>query len=516
MSGDDKPLSGPDLEQGVPWESLVEGRPLLGHAHGAAVVLVRRGEQAFAVGATCTHYGGPLAEGLVAGETIRCPWHHACFSLRTGEAVAAPALNPVAAYEVERVGARVVVRGARPPVDRSGPPQLAPESVVIVGAGPAGAACAETLRRRGYEGPVTLVGAEAPGPVDRPNLSKDYLAGGAPEEWIPLRGPEFYADERIDFAPEDPAVRIDRAGRTVTLGSGRLLSYGVLVLATGAEPRRLAIPGADRPNVRTLRTLADSRGIIELASRARRAVVIGASFIGLEVAASLRQRGLEVDVVGPEAVPLARVLGDALGAFVKQKHEDHGVRFRLGGKPKAIGDDGVELESGERLAADLVVAGIGVVPRVALAESAGLKVDNGIVVDGRLRTSDERIYAAGDVARHPDPWTGESARIEHFVVAERQGQAAARAILGGDRYRDVPFFWSQHYDVTIASVGYAAGWDRIESRGDLAAGDYAAFYLKAGRVRAVVTVGRDSLSLRAEAAMQAGDEKALSELLAEG
>jgi NADPH-dependent 2,4-dienoyl-CoA reductase/sulfur reductase-like enzyme/nitrite reductase/ring-hydroxylating ferredoxin subunit len=515
MSGDEKPLSGPDLEQGVEWASLVEGRPLLGHAHGAAVVLVRRGEQAFAVGAACTHYGGPLAEGLVVGDTIRCPWHHACFSLRTGEAIAAPALNPVAAFDVERQGTRVVVRGERPAAGKAGPPQVTPESVVIIGAGPAGAACAEALRRHGYEGPVSLVGAEAPGPVDRPNLSKDYLAGSAPEDWIPLRGPDFYKELRIDFAPEDPAVRIDRAGRSVALGSGRLLSYGVLVLATGAEPRLLAIPGADRPSVRTLRTLADSRAIIDLASRSRRAVVIGASFIGLEVAASLRQRGLEVDVVGPETVPLARVLGDALGAFVKRKHEEHGVRFYLGRKPKAIGDDGVELETGERLAADLVVAGIGVVPRTALVESAGLEVDNGIVVDGRLRTSDERIYAAGDVARHLDPWTGERARIEHFVVAERQGQAAARAILGGDRYRDVPFFWSQHYDVTLASVGYAAGWDHIEARGALEAGDYAAFYLKAGRVRAVVTVGRDSLSLRAEAAMQAGDEAAVAALLAE-
>jgi NADPH-dependent 2,4-dienoyl-CoA reductase/sulfur reductase-like enzyme len=267
--------------------------------------------------------------------------------------------------------------------------------------------------------------------------------------------------------------------------------------------------------VRTLRTLADSRAIVELASRSRRAAVIGSSFIGLEVAASLRQRGLEVSVVGPDRVPLARVLGDALGAFVKQKHEEHGVHFRLGQRPKAIVDDGVELENGERLAADLVVAGIGVVPRVALAESAGLEVSNGIVVDGRLRTSDERIYAAGDVARYPDAWSGENARIEHFVVAERQGQAAARAILGGDGYRDVPFFWSQHYDVTIASVGYAAGWDRIEARGSLADGSYAGFYLKAGRVRAVVTVGRDTLSLRVEAAMQAGDEAALAGLLAE-
>lgn len=513
MSGELKPLSGPDLEQGVEWKELVDGQPLVGHARGEAIVLVRRGELAFAVGASCTHYGGPLAEGLVVGETIRCPWHHACFSLRTGSAVAAPALSPVAAFAVERRGSKVVVRGARPAAPKPAAPRSAPASVVIVGAGPAGAACAESLRHLGYDGPVTLVGAEAPGPVDRPNLSKDYLAGNAPEEWIPLRGADFYAGERIELVLEDEAVSLDRATRRLTLASGRTLAYDALVLATGAEPRRLTVPGADRPHVHTLRTLADARAIIAGAARSRRAVVIGASFIGLEAAASLRHRGLEVDVVGPEAVPLARILGDAIGAFVKAKHEEHGVRFHLGRSAKAIGDGGVELDDGRVLPADLVVVGIGVTPRTALAERAALEVDRGIVVDERLRSSDERIYAAGDVARHKDAWSGESARIEHFVVAERQGQAAARAMLGGGGYRDVPFFWSQHYDVTIASVGHAAGWDRVETRGSLEAADFAAFYLKGATVRAVVTVGRDLLSLRAEAAMEAGDGAALAALL---
>jgi NADPH-dependent 2,4-dienoyl-CoA reductase/sulfur reductase-like enzyme/nitrite reductase/ring-hydroxylating ferredoxin subunit len=515
MSGEEKPLSGPDLEKGVAWDTLVEGRPLLGHARGEGVVLVRQGNEALAIGATCSHYGGPLADGLVVGETIRCPWHHACFSLRTGEAIAAPALNPVAAFEVERKGPQVIVRGPRPRRDKAAPPRQAPDSVVIVGAGPAGAACAETLRRLGYEGPVTLVGAEPPGPVDRPNLSKDYLAGNAPEEWIPLRTPPFYARQRIEFIPEDPASRLDLGARRVTLASGRALSYGVLVLATGAEARRLTIPGADRPHVLVLRTLADSRAIIARAVDARRAVVIGASFIGLEAAASLRHRGLEVDVVAPEAIPLARVMGDEIGAFVRRKHEEHGVRFHLQTTPKAIDDRSVTLDDGTRLPADLVVVGVGVVPRTELAEAAGLRVGNGIIVDSHLRTSDEHVYAAGDVARYLDPRAGDGVRIEHFVVAERQGQAVARAILGGDAYRDVPFFWSQHYDLTLASVGHALTWDRLETRGSLEAGDFAAYCLKGGQVRAVVTVGRDALSLRAEAAMEAGDETALAALLAE-
>ena len=514
MSGEDKPLSGPDLEQGVDWDTLAEGRPLLGHARGEAVVLVRRGDQAFAIGATCTHYSGPLADGLVVGDTIRCPWHHACFSLRTGHAVAAPALNPVTAFAVERKGPRVYVRGPRETPEKPAPPRQGPDSVVIVGAGPAGAACAETLRREGYEAPVFLVGAEPPGPVDRPNLSKDYLSGNAPEEWIPLRGPEFYAEHRIELVPDDAALRVDLGARRVTLTSGRALTYGALVLATGAEPRRLAIPGSDRPHVRVLRTLADSRELVARAAAASRVVVVGASFIGLEAAASLRQRGLEVDVVGPEAVPLARILGDEIGAFVRKRHEAHGVRFHLGKKPKAIDEQGVELDDGTRLAADLVVVGIGVVPRTGLAEAAGLKVGNGILVDARLRTSDAHVHAAGDVACYPDPRSGE-VRIEHFVVAERQGQAVARALLGGAGYRDVPFFWSQHYDLTLASVGHAAAWDRLETRGSLESADFAAWYSKGGQVRALVTVGRDLLSLRAEAAMEANDEAALAALLSE-
>jgi len=512
MASESKPLTGPDLEQGVAWEELADGEPLLGHAGGNPVLLVRRGEEVFATGAKCTHYGGPLAEGLVVGGTVRCPWHHACFDLRTGEAVGAPALNPIPCYEVERRDGRVTVGGKRGAPPRRVPAR-SPGAVVIVGAGPAGAACAEALRREGYEGPVTLVGDEPPGPVDRPNLSKDYLAGEAKEEWIPLRSEKFYAGQEIEFLLGDPAAALDPAAHAVTLESGRRLDYGALVLATGAEPRRLPVPGADRPHVHLLRTTADSRAIIEAAEGAGRAVVIGASFIGLEVAASLRHRGLEVDVAAPEEVPLGRVFGDEIGAAVRRLHEEHGVRFHLGRSARAITGSAVELDDGTSLEAPLVVVGVGVTPRVALAEAAGLRVDGGIVVDDHLRASAPDVYAAGDVARYPDPRTGDLVRIEHFVVAERQGQAAARAMLGGGPYRDVPFFWSRHYGVTYRYVGHAAGWDRIEARGSLDDRDFAAFYLKGGKVLAVVTVGRALVSLRAEAAMEAGDDRGLEALL---
>jgi NADPH-dependent 2,4-dienoyl-CoA reductase/sulfur reductase-like enzyme/nitrite reductase/ring-hydroxylating ferredoxin subunit len=506
-------LNGPDLKSGVAIESLAEDCPLLGHVDGEAVMLVRQGENIFATGATCTHYGGPLAEGLVVGETIRCPWHHARFSLRTGEAEGAPALNPIACFRVQRDGKSVRVE-RKHDVDFKMSCPRNPESVVIIGGGAAGAACADMLRNKGYSGPVTLVGDEDPGPVDRPNLSKDFLAGTAPEDWIPLRSREYYQSIHVEMITGDPASRIDPDAHEATLGSGRVLRYGALLLATGAEPRSLSIEGAGLPHVRRLRTLADSKGIIAQAQQAKRCVVIGSSFIGLEVAASLRHRGLEVTVVGQDSVPLAKVLGAELGRWIQDLHEQNGVRFVLGAKPRRILKDRVELSDGQSIEAELVVLGVGVTPRTNLAEDCGLTVDNGVVVDETLRTSALDIYAAGDIARYPDPVSGERVRIEHWVLAERQGQAVARAMLGiGPSFRDVPFFWSQHYDVAISYVGHASSWDALEIRGDLAARNACVIYRKNGRPIAVATIGRDRMSLAVEAAFERGDTAALESAL---
>jgi NADPH-dependent 2,4-dienoyl-CoA reductase/sulfur reductase-like enzyme/nitrite reductase/ring-hydroxylating ferredoxin subunit len=505
-------LSGPDFAVGVALSDLAENKPLLGHVQDKAVVLIRQGAEVRALGATCTHYGGPLAEGLVVGETLRCPWHHARFDLRTGVALRAPALNPIACYEVQRRGDRVTV-GARKSLPETGPPPKSPSSIVIVGAGAAGAAATERLRHLGYRGPITLIGDEAPGPVDRPNLSKDYLAGTAPEEWVPLRTPEFYGELNVELRIGDPVVGLDVAGKTLALKSGGPLPYDALLLATGAEPVRLPIDGGSQPHVFTLRTLADARSIIAAATTARRAVVIGSSFIGLETAASLRARGLEVDVVSRDAVPLERVLGRQLGQFVQKIHEDHGVRFHLSATPRAIHPSAVELEDGRMLAADLVVLGVGVRPRVSLAEKAGLAVADGILVDAHLRTSVPGIWAAGDVARYPEPRLRTTVRIEHWVLAERHGQAAARDMLGlGTPFRDVPFFWSQHYDVTLSYVGHASGENFTEVSGDLAARDAIAVYRQAERVAAVVTIGRDRQSLAIEAALEDEDSALVEKL----
>ncbi|HEX8698248.1 MAG TPA: FAD-dependent oxidoreductase [Myxococcaceae bacterium] len=511
MGGSSGPLTGPDFAHGIALSELKEGTPLLGQAEGEAVVLVRSGEEVFAVGASCTHYGAPLAEGIVVDGTLRCPWHGARFDLKTGSAVGPPALSPVACFQVEREGPTVRVRGKREAA-RPAKPAVAPSSVVVVGAGAAGAACAELLRREGYEGPITLVGAEEPGPVDRPNLSKDYLAGTAQEEWIPLRTADFYRELNIELVVNDPVATLDTAAGTVRLTSGRTLAYGALLLATGSEPVKLSIEGAGLKHVHTLRTLADSRAIIAQAGTAKRAVVIGSNFIGLEAAASLRQRGLEVTVVGRDTAPLARVLGDELGRFLRQVHESKGVTFRLGVTPTRIDERQVTLSDGSTLPAELVVVGVGVKPRTALAEAAGLRVDNGILVDEHLRTSAPRVWAAGDVVRYP--FNGRQVRIEHWVVAQNQGQAAARAMLGQDKtFRSVPFFWSNHYDVPLGYIGHVERWDRMVVYGSLEARDACVAYWEGGRIRAVATLGRDRTRLLAEAAMERGDDRALEQIV---
>lgn len=508
MANDQAMVTGPDLAGGVAAEELSDGGKLVGHVGDDPVLLVRRGADVFAVGAVCTHYNGPLGDGLVVGDTIRCPWHHACFDLRTGEAVAAPALSPIACWSVEQKDGKIFVRDKRAqthPALRSVPKGGAPEKIVIVGGGAAGFAAAEMLRRVGYQGSIVMLSADDAPPVDRPNLSKDYLAGTAQEDWVPLRSDRFYSKNRIELRLGANVTGIDVGTHALSLADGSKVSYDRLLLATGAEPRRLTIPGADAPHVYTLRSFRDARSIIEQANTARTAVVLGASFIGLEVAASLRARDIEVHVVAPDKRPMERVLGPEMGDFVRALHEKHGVVFHLGEMAEAIDGKDVVLQSGTRLKADLVVAGIGVRPRTELAEQIGLAVDRGVVVDAFLETSEPGVYAAGDIARWPDPYSGRTIRVEHWVVAERQGQTAALNMLGGrERFSAVPFFWSQHYDIPINYVGHAETWDEIEIEGDIAGKDCLLRYKSKGRVLAVASIFRDIESLKAEVAMEQG------------
>jgi NADPH-dependent 2,4-dienoyl-CoA reductase/sulfur reductase-like enzyme len=466
---------------------------------------VRRGSEVFAVGAQCTHYQGPLAEGLVVGDTVRCPWHHACFDLRTGEALRAPALSPIACWDVEQRDGMISVRSKRKrpkpkPRDNA---TAEPGKIVIIGGGAAGFAAAQMLRRNGYQNSIVMLSSDNALPYDRPNLSKDYLAGTIPFDYLSLRDERFYADNNLDTRIGQPAVQVDILAREVIVADGDRVPYDRLLLATGAEPVRLTIPGADRPHVRTLRSLADCQAIIEHANVARRVVVIGASFIGLEVAAALRTRNLEVHVVAPDKRPMERILGPDMGNFIRGLHEEHGVIFHLEDKVAVIDEKTVCLEKGGTVEADLVAVGIGVRPRLELAEKSGLKLDRGIVVDRYLETSAPGVYAAGDIARWPDPHSGESIRVEHWVVAERQGQAAALNMLGhATPFTAVPFFWSQHYDVPINYVGHAEVWDEIVTEGDVMSKDCVLRFKRNGRVSAVASIFRDLESLEAEVLME--------------
>ncbi len=505
MSNESGPI-GHDLTLGIAQSDIADHTMILGHVGEEEVLLVRCGAEFFAVGAYCTHYHGPLAEGIVVDRTVRCPWHHACFDLRTGEDLCPPALSPITCWDVEQKDGKIFIRKKRteqeskPFVKRAG---LTPRHIVIVGGGAAGFAAAEMLRREEYRGSIIMLSNDDAPPVDRPNLSKDYLAGSAPDDWLPLRPDSFYSENGIDLRLNANVTGFDARSGEVELGDGSKIPYDRLLLATGAEPVRLSIPGADQPHVYALRTLGDCRAIIERAKTARRVVVLGASFIGLEVAAALRARELEIHVVAPDKRPMERILGSQMGDFVRSLHEQHGVIFHLEETAVAIEGNQVKLKGGGMLQADLVVAGIGVRPRIQLAETAGLALDRGVVVNAYLETSAPRIFAAGDIARWPDPHSGESIRVEHWVVAERQGQAAARNMLGrNEKFAAVPFFWSQHYDVPINYVGHAEKWDELAIEGDITSKDCLLRFKRNKRVLAVATIFRDVDSLKHEVAME--------------
>jgi apoptosis-inducing factor 3 len=496
-------LPGPDLAMGVAISEIADGAMLLGHAKGEPVVLARRGNELFAFDAFCTHYGGPLADGLLVDDTIRCPWHHACFSMRTGEALRAPALNHISCWRVEQrdgsayVGEKLDRAARQPSPGRS----AVPSSVVIIGGGAAGNAAAEMLRREGYSGRITMLSADPSGPCDRPNLSKGYLAGQAPPESNLLRSADFFREHRIELKLNARVAAIDTANQRVHLVNGTTHDYGALLLATGAEPVRLDLPGANLPHVHYLRTLADGNALVAKALTSQRAVVIGASFIGLEVTSSLRARNVDVQVVAPDAVPMEKILGREVGTYIRDLHERHGVTFHLGTTATSIDESGVTLKTGEHLDADLVVIGIGVRPALSLAEQAGLAIDRGITVDEYLETSVPGIFAAGDIARWPDRLTGDRIRVEHWVVAERQGQTAARNILGRrEPFDAVPFFWTEQYEFSLAYVGHAERFDKAEISGQLDAEkhDCTITYSRDGKKLAVALVHRDLEGLRAE------------------
>ena len=493
-----------DLMKGIPESDLADGKMLAGKVGKEDVLLARSGEEVFAVGAFCTHYHAPLADGLLVGNTIRCPWHHACFDLHTGSPTAAPALRTLPVFRTVRENGTIRVEPQHAEIPK---PHVEGSTahVVIIGAGAAGSAAANELRRLGHAGRVTLLTSEQRMPYDKPNLSKDYLVGKAPDVWLPLLTDEEYAERKIELRRGTIVASIDTAAHEVVLTGGERLAYDRLILATGGFPRRFDAAVDPLKRALYLRTWDDAVAVREAARNAKRAVIIGASFIGLELAASLRELGLDVTVVGREERPLERPLGNKVAEFLYRTHVGHGVTFHLGRMPAEITATAVRLDDGTVLQADLVAAGLGVILDIKLATDAGLAVDNGVVVDQHLRTSVPDIYAAGDIANYPDQGTGARVRVEHWAAAARQGQYAARNAMGiAEPFTPIPFFWSQHYDLSLSYVGHATRTDDVEIVGAFEDSNAGAIYRENGRITAVVTLYRDDLSLAVEAAMERG------------
>ena len=493
----------PDFSAGIGSDMLAEGAAVAGTFDGEAVILIRNKGKVCALAGKCTHLDAPLEQGLLADGAITCPWHHARFSVDTGEAVDAPAFEPLARYDVEEGDGQLRVTGKVEGTTPFPSKTRSPGHVVIIGGGGAGHACAEMLDRAGHGATVTVVTDELDPPYDRTFCSKQYLSGGTGRGDAILARDGFYnLAGRPVLRLARAVIRIDVEAQEVVLTDEERLPYDALVIATGAEPKWSDAPGVDRGNVHLLRTLRDADALVAEIRDSKNAAVIGASFIGLEAAASLRQRGLAVDVIAPEAIPLEPLLGADVGRRIQQVHEEKGVRFHLGRKVTAYDGAELKLDDGSFLAPDFIVLGLGVTPRTALAKDAGLSCasDNeggGIIVDKRLQTSAEHIYAIGDVARYPDARLGRPIRVEHWVHAQRQGQHVARLLLGlTDRFTATPFFWSAHFDTGLRYLGHASKDAGARFEGSLEKPSFVVHYGSNGEQQAVATCNRDDDALQ--------------------
>jgi apoptosis-inducing factor 3 len=467
---------------------------------GKAVLVSRTAGSFHVTGCKCSHYEAPLEEGLIQGHSIMCPWHHACYDVRTSVRLEPPGINdiPRFAFRIE-AGKLVISLPKENKIEVQGKSDPSEKrSFVIIGCGAAGHSAAEELRRSGFQGDITLVEKGDSLPVDTPNISKEYLAGTAEASWMPLhKDLAWYESRDIKFLLNSRVTGLEPLHHTIKLENGQSVGYDKLLIATGANPR--FIPGIKSPapaNVFTLRSIADADRIIASLPAAKHAVIIGASFIGMEAASALKTRGLDVTVVGIEKIPFDRIFGNEIGALFQKAHESHGIKFRLDNQVKALHAaggtiSGVELKGGEILPADIVIVGVGVLPATDFLKGTGILVsdkDGSVIVTESLETSQPDIYAAGDIARIGN------VRIEHWRVAQQQGIAAARNMLGkkNSMEKHVPFFWTNQWDIHLRYAGHAEQWDRILWRGDVSSGNFSAFYMSGKDLLAAAGCGRDT------------------------
>lgn len=467
---------------------------------GDTSVLLAKVEGTFhALYAKCTHYGAPLADGVLNGRRLVCPWHHACFDVKTGRHLEACGIDGLPTYDIRIEGEDVIVRVPDDSPGRVANVMARPEpankkTYAIIGGGAAAAYAAEGMREAGFTGRIVMINAEEELPYDRPNCSKEYLQGEAPEEWMPLRPESFYKEHDITLLKGHRVTKVDTGNKKVHFEKGDPLEYDKLLVATGSVPRQLPTPGADSANVRTLRSLRDSRELRELGEAADKVAIIGSSFIGLEGAMSLQHLDCEVTVVAPEEVPFGHIWGKAVGQRIRKWHEEAGVKFRLGRKVKQIYPQGdvatVELDDGSQLKANLILVGIGVEPATGFLKGVEREEDGGIRVDQYLRATED-VYAAGDIAHYPE--NGRHVRIEHWKVACQQGRVAGMNMAGAHlKYQAVPFFWSAQQDKILGYTGHVKDYDETIVEGSLDGDSFMVHYVKDNDIKATLSLFRDA------------------------
>jgi len=474
---------------------LKPGQPIARTLDGKEILLVRAGHRIYACGAKCTHYGAPLNSGLIADHSITCPWHNSVFNVASGEMILPPALDHLPAYPVKIENGHIFVGS---PAISPFPPLTArdPRTFVIIGAGAAGNAAAETLRRQAFAGRIIMITGEPDRPYDRPALSKDFLAGASKPQWLSLRSEKFYDQHQIELLTNSPVTAVDPDAHTVLCKSGEKIHFDRLLLATGGTPRKLDAPGTHLKNFFYLRSLADAKNILSAAQTAQKIVIIGSGLIGMEAAASLRAQNKEVHIVGRENSPLAHIFGDRVGRFFQHLHEQNGVKFLLAKTVREIvGEESVQavvLSDGSRIDANLVIAGLGITPAVDFLKNTNLVENGAVPVDARLQTRIEGIFAAGDIALVPTAPSNKPIRSEHWVVAERQGQHAAHTMLGSPNpYREIPFFWTRQYEISLRYIGCPGEYDRIAYRGSVENGQFLAGFYAANTLTAVLAMRMD-------------------------
>lgn len=466
-----------------------------------SVLLCRINDEYFAVGATCTHYGAPLEEGILTHDTIICPWHHACFNAKNGNLLEPPAMDALPKYEIKIDGDSIKInlpdeiQNSRKTDMVQKDSKADKRTFVILGSGASAYFAAQSMRENGFKGNIVMVTKENRSPYDRPNLSKDYLAGNAEPEWMPLRPDYFFEEYGIEIKKGENISGVNFKEKNVSFDNGEYLKYDRLLIATGCVPRKLNVPGSQLKNIFYLRSFNDTDKIIEASDNSKKAIIIGASFIAMETAHSLTKRNIKVTVVAPDEVPFKRIFGKEIGNLFKQEHEKNGTSFKLKSEVKEFKGEGkvksVLLKSGEEIEADFVIIGIGVKPATEFLARKDLLEDGSLKTDSYLQNKND-VFAAGDMATFPDPLSGNAIRIEHWRLAEQLGRIAGANMTGKKiKYDDVPFFWTAQAGMELRYVGFVKDWDEIIINEKISDKNFIAYYIKENKIMAAAGIDRD-------------------------